>query len=89
MPYVRDVHPLVGPTDGDGDLGPGAITMVGDGIFCVDSEHPAGSELPISSALGGSEAPKDSGDHFVMILEGVVVVPRWSVDSGPIIIVVV
>ena len=48
-----------------------------------------GSELSNSSSLSGSEAPKDSGHHFVMILEGIVVVPRWSVTSGFIIIVVV
>ena len=88
MPYVRDVHPLVGPTKGDGDLRPGAIAGVGDSIFCVDSKHPAGSELLISSALGGGEAPEDSGDHFVMILEGVVVVPKWSATSDSVVAVV-
>ena len=40
MPYVRDVRPLVGPAEGDGDLGLGAIARVGDGIFRVDGEHP-------------------------------------------------
>ena len=44
----------------------------------VDSEHPASGEFFISSALNGGEAPKDSGDYFVVILEGVIVVPRWS-----------
>ena len=43
----------------------------------------------ISSILDGGKAPKDSGDHFVMILEGVVVVPRWSATSGFVIIVIV
>ena len=65
------------------------IARVSDGVFCVDGEHPAGSELPISSALGGGEAPEDGGDHFVMILKGVVVVPRWSAASGSVVIVVV
>ena len=89
-PYVRDVRPLVGPTEGDGDLGPGAIARVGDGVFHIDGEHPAGGELPISSALDGGKAPKDSGDHFVMILEGVVVVvPRWSAASGSVVVVVI
>ena len=76
MPYVRDVRPLVGPTEGDGDLRPGVIAGVGDSIFCVDSEHPAGGELQISSALGDGEATEDGGDHFVVILEGVVVSPK-------------
>ena len=76
MPCVRDVRPLVGPAESDGDLRLGAIARVGDGVFCIDGKHPAGSELSISSALGGGEAPENSGDHFVMILEGVVVVPR-------------
>ena len=89
MPYVRDVRPLVGPTEGDGDLGLGAIAGVGDGVFCVDGEHLAGGELPISSALSGSKAPEDSGDHFVLILEGVVVVPGWSATSSSIIVVVI
>ena len=80
---------LVGSTEGDGDLRPGLIAGVGDGVLCVDGEHPAGLELSISSALGGGEAPKDSGDHFVMILEGIVVVPRWSTTFGSIIVVVV
>ena len=43
----------------------------------------------IPSALGGNEDPEDSGDHFVMILEGIVVVPRWSAASGSIIVVVI
>ena len=76
MPYVRDVRPLVRPTKGDGDLRSGTIARVGDGIFCVDGEHPAGGELS-----------KDSGDHFVMILEGVIVVPRWSTTSGSVVVV--
>ena len=76
MPYVRDVRPLVGPAKGDGDLGPGALARVGDGVFRVDGEHSAGGELPISSVLSGGEAPEDGGDHFVVILEGIVVVPR-------------
>ena len=49
----------------------------------------ASGELSISSALDGGEALEDSGDHFVMILEGIVVVPGWSVTSGSIVIVVV
>ena len=76
MPYVRDAYPLVGPTKGDGDLRLVAIAAVGDNIFCVDGEHPADGEFSISSALGGGEAPKDGGDHFVVILEGIVVIPR-------------
>ena len=39
------------------------------------------------SLLG--EAPEDGGDHFVMILEGVIVVPRWSVTSSSVVVVVV
>ena len=46
MPYVRDVHPLVSPTKGDGDLRPGAVAGVGDGVFYVDGEHPMGGEPP-------------------------------------------
>ena len=67
MPYVRDVRPLVGPTEGDGDLRPGAIAGVSDSVFCVVGEHSAGDEFSISSILDGSEAPEDSGDHFVVI----------------------
>ena len=76
MPYVGDVHPLVGPTEGDGDLRPRAIARVGDSVLCVNGEHPTGGEFSIASALGGGEAPKDSGDHFVMILEGVICCPQ-------------
>ena len=39
MPCVRDVRPLVGLAEGDGDLRLGAITRVGDGVFYVDGEH--------------------------------------------------
>ena len=88
-PCVRDFRPLVSPAEGDGDLRPGAIARVGDGVFRIDSEHPAGGELLISSALSGGKAPKDVGDHFVMILEGIVVVPRWSTTYGSIVVVVV
>ena len=89
MPYVGDVRPLVGPAEGDGDLRPWAIAGVGGGIFCVDGKHPVGSELPFSSALGGGEAPEDGGDHLVMILEGIVIAPRWLVASSAIVVVVV
>ena len=58
MPCVRDVHPLVGPAEGDGDLRPGAIARVGDDVFSSDDEHPPCGELPFPSALGRSEAPK-------------------------------
>ena len=74
--WVWDISPLVSPTKGDGDLRLGVIVGVGDVVFCVDGEHPVGGELLISSTLGSGEAPKDGGDHFVMILEGVVVIPR-------------
>ena len=57
--------------------------------MCVDGEHPAGGEFSISSVLDGGETLKDSGNHFVVILEGVVVVPRWSVASGSVVVVVV
>ena len=77
---------MVSPTEGDGDLILGVIARVSDSIFCVDGEPPTGGEFSISSALGGGEAPKDSGDHFVVILEGVVVVPRLSVTSSFIVV---
>ena len=48
-----------------------------------------GGEFLISSILNSGEASEDSGEHFVVILEGVIVVPRWSVTSGSIIVVVV
>ena len=86
MPYVMDVRPLVIPTKGDGDLRLGAIAGVGDSIFCVDGEHPMGGEFSISSALDGGEPPEDSGNHFVVILEGVVVVLRWSTTSGFVVV---
>ena len=57
-------------------------------VFCVDGEHPAGGELSISSTLGSGKAPEDSGDHFVVILESVVV-PRLSTASCFIVVVVV
>ena len=88
-PCVGDVCPLVGPTKGDGDLGPGAIAGVGDDVFRINGEHPAGGELLISSALGGGEAPEDGGDHLIVILEDIVVAPRWSVASGSVVVVVV
>ena len=48
-----------------------------------------GGELPFSSALIGGEASEDGGDHLVMVLEGIVVAPRWSVASIPAVGVVV
>ena len=80
---------MVIPAEGDADLGLGAIVRVGDGVFRVDGEHPTDGELPISSALGSGEAPKDGGDHFVMILEGIVVALRWSAVSGSVDVVVI
>ena len=49
----------------------------------VDSEHPASGEFSISSVLDGVKAPEDSGDHFVVILEDVIVVPRWLASFWP------
>ena len=89
MPCVRDVHPLVGPTEGDGDLRPGAIARVGGDVFRSDDEHPSGGELSFTSTLGGGEALKDGGNHLVVILEGIIVAPRWSSASGSIIGVII
>ena len=89
MPYVGDVRPLVSPPKGDGYLGPWAITGVGSGFFRSDEEHPPCGELPFSSAFGGGEAPKDGGDHLVVVLEGIVIAPRWSAASGSVVGVVV
>ena len=89
MPCVGDVRPLVGPAEGDGDLGPWVIAGVGDSILRSDIEHPPCGELPFSSALGGGEAPEDGGDHLVVVLEGIVIAPRWSAASGSVIGIVV
>ena len=37
MPYVRDVRPLVGPVEGDGDLRPGAIAMMASSVLTVST----------------------------------------------------
>ena len=34
------------------------------------------------------EAPKDGGNHLVVVLEGIVVTPRWSTVFGSIVGVV-
>ena len=88
-PYVADVCPLVGPTKGYGDLRPWAIARVGDGVFCSDGEHPSGGELPFSCALSGGEAPEDGGDHLVVILEGIVIAPRWPATFVSVVGVIV
>ena len=65
------------------------IARVGGSVFRSDGEHPPGGELPFSSALGGGEAPEDGGDHLVVVLEGIVITPRWSATSGSVVGVVV
>ena len=65
------------------------IARVSGGVFRSDGEHPLCRELPFSSALGGGVAPKDGGDHLVMILEGIVVASRWPAASGSIVVVFV
>ena len=62
---------------------------VGGDIFRSDGEHPPGGEISFSSALGGGEAPEDGGDHLIVILEGIVIAPRWSATSVPAIGVLV
>ena len=89
MPYVGDIHPLVGPTEGDGDLRPWVIDGVSGGVFHSNREHPPCCELSLSSALSGGEAPKDGGDHLIVVLKGIVVVPQLSAASVPAIGVVV
>ena len=89
MPCVGYVCALVGPAEGDGDLGPWVIAGVGSDVLRSDGEHPPCGELPFSSTLGGGEAPEDGGDHLVVVLQGIVIVPRWSVTSGSIIGIVV
>ena len=49
---------MIGPAEGDGDLGPWVIVGVGGDVFRSDGKHPPGGELPFSSALGGGEAPE-------------------------------
>ena len=48
-----------------------------------------GGELPFPSALVGGKTPKDGGDHLVMVLESIIIIPRWSASSIPSIVVVV
>ena len=88
-PCIWNICPLVGPTESDGDLRPWAIAEVGDGVFRNDGEHPSCDELPFSSALGGGEAPEDGGDVLVVVLEGIVIAPRWLATSGSVVGVVV
>ena len=88
MPCVGNVRPLVSPVDGDGDIRPWAIAGVSGGVFRSDDEHPSSGELPFSSTLGGGKAPEDVGDHLVMVLESIVVTPRWSAVSGSVVSVV-
>ena len=38
---------------------------------------------------GGGEALEDGGDHLVVVLESIVIVPRWSVASGSVVGVVI
>ena len=87
-PCVGNVRPLVGLTKCDGNLGPWAVAGVSSGIFYGDGEHPLCGQLPFSSALGGGEALEDGGDHLVMVLEGIVIAPRWSATSIPAVVVV-
>ena len=85
MPCLGYVCPLVGPAEGDGDLRPWAIVGASGGVFRSDGEHLPCGELPFSSALSGGEPPKDGGDHLVVVLEGIIVAPRWSAASGSIV----
>ena len=66
-----------------------AMARVGDSVLHSDIEHPPCSKLPLSSALSGGEAPKDGGDHLIVVLEGIVIAPRWSVASGSVVGVIV
>ena len=88
MPCVGNLRPLVGPTECDGNLGPWAKARAGGGVFHSDGEHPPCGELSFSSTFGGGEAPEDGGDHLVVVLEGIVVAPRWSTASGSVVGVV-
>ena len=80
---------MVGSAEGDGDLRPGVIAGVCGGVFRSDGEHPPCGELSFSSTFSGGEAPKDGGDHLVVVLEGIVVAPRQSAISSSIIGIVV
>ena len=42
-----------------------------------------------SSTLSGGEAPEDGGDHLIVVLKGVVVVPRRSTTSGSIVGIII
>jgi hypothetical protein len=44
------------------------IAGVGDSVIRGDVEHPPCGELPFPSAFGGGKAPKDGGDHLVVVL---------------------
>ena len=39
--------------------------------------------------LSGGEAPEDGGNHLVVVLEGIIVAPRWSAISSSIVGIVV
>ena len=80
---------MVGPTKGDGDLGPWVKAEVGGGVFRSNSDHPPGGELLFSSAFGGGEAPEDGDDHLIVVLEGIVIATRWSAAFGSVVGVIV
>ena len=46
-------------------------------------------ELLFPSTFDGGKAPKDGGDHLVMVLEGIAIAPRWSAGSSSVVGVVV
>ena len=46
-------------------------------------------KLPFPLTLSGGEAPEDGGDHLIVVLKGVVVVPRWSATSCSIVGIIV
>ena len=56
--YIWDLHPLVGPAEGDGLLRLGEVSGVDDGVDAPNRYDSPGGEVLVALVLRGGQPPK-------------------------------
>ena len=75
-PWVWDIRPLVGPTEGDRVLRSIQIFRISDHVILGDRHDLPSSEFLLVFALRGGVPSKDYGDGLVGILESGSCIPQ-------------
>ena len=87
MPRVENLHPLIGPSEGDMLIQPGEVSRVSDGVDAPNEEDSLGGELLVALVLGGDQTPEDRMDGLARILKGATRVGGFTILAAVVVVV--